>query len=298
MTHSAPPSHPAPPRHRSPPRRAVTALLLLSLAASLALPACSAWRQRLRADFPTLDSQQIDRLISTDSSSGIFPASWRQAPFHGKATPIPDHHEQRARQAVARALGRYPAPLIRSNLHRVYLLGGLQFFRDQSFGGTASARAVYLVAGDPADGYTDTFIERTFHRELSTLLLNRYRDKLDTNAWRAVNPPDFSYRGGNSWDRTRGKDGGARAIDAGETSLALGQPPENLNDGFLTEYSRSSLENDFNEYAALLFAGDREFWRAVDRHPAVARKCDLAIAFYQSLSPELTRDYFRHLAGL
>lgn len=225
----------------------------------------------------------------------IFPQSWREAPFFAQASPICESQKERATRIVAREIERYPRALIERTLPAVFLVGSLRFYQRQAFSGTASARAVYLAVQAPDQGYTDQHLAKTFHREYSTLLLNWNLDKIDFDAWQRVNPPDFQYLDGNSWDGDQ-QDGGSRAIDQGTISLALSQDSADLKHGFLAQYARSSLENDFNEYAARLFTGSAVLWELAEEYPAIATKCELAIRFYHQLHPDLDEAFFRALA--
>jgi hypothetical protein len=66
-------------------------------------------------------------------------------------------------------------------------------------------------------------------------------------------------------------------------------------EGFLHEYGKASLEEDFNSFAGRLFSGDAGLWRAIEKYPRVKAKADLAIAFYTRLDPSLTTEFFQSL---
>ena len=269
---------------------------LISAAIAVSAIACNGRTLRVTPT-PRATVEQIDPLISWSSGPEIFPPSWREAPFHQTARPIDPSRKDRARAIVRQAMQKYPAALVARTIAkgRIYILGELKVYRNMQFAGTASHKAVYLVVRDKSQGYTDKFIESTFHQEYSTLLMNRYLKHLDMKAWKAVNPEGFTYLGPNSWDRVRGKDGGARAIMKTGGAKLLSTDTARLAQGFLVRYSMSSLENDVNGYAAALFANDRNFWANVEKYPAVRKKADLAIEFYHRIDPVFTREYFRAL---
>jgi hypothetical protein len=260
--------------------------------------ACGDQKLRVATPTPRATVEQIDPLISWSSGPEIFPRSWLKAPFYQAARPIDPSCKDRARAIVRRALQKYPAALVARTIAtgRVYILGELKVYRSLQFAGTASHRAVYLVVRGKSQGYTDKFVESTFHQEYSTLLMNRYLKHLDMKAWKAVNPEGFAYLGSNSWDRVRGKDGGARAITKSGGAKLLSTDAARLKQGFLVRYSMSSLENDVNGYAAGLFGGDRSFWAQVEKYPAVRKKALLAIEFYHRIDPVFTREYFQALS--
>jgi len=241
--------------------------------------------------------EQIDPLISWSAEPEIFPSSWLGAPFHQAADPIDPAEKARARKIVRRALSKYPASLVSRTIspRKIYVLGELRVYRNLRFSGTASHKAVYLVVGDKSKGYTDEFVESVFHQEYSTLLMNRFLEELDQDAWKAANPEGFAYLGANSWDRLRAKDGGAKAITKSGGAKLLKTDKARLKQGFLVRYSTSSLENDVNAYASALFTNTPEFWENVDKHAAIRKKAELAIRFYNRIDPAFTMEFFRNL---
>jgi len=239
--------------------------------------------------------RQLDKLISWSAGPEIFPASWLRPPFHQKAKPIDPARKDKARRIVRYALSKYPEPMIRKTIRRIYILGEMVVYRSLRFAGTASHECVYVVVGDKSWGYTNDFIESVFHQEYSTLLLNRHLGHFDQKGWRSANPEGFAYLGPNSWDRVRGKDGGAQAMTKTAGSVLLSSDPANVRKGFLSKYAMSSIENDFNAYAAAMFRNETGFWEHAARYAPVKKKADLAIEFYRRIDPIFTREYFRSL---
>ncbi|MDX2148320.1 MAG: hypothetical protein SFZ23_12435 [Planctomycetota bacterium] len=220
--------------------------------------------------------------IETSPSDAVFPAVWRKAPILATGRELPPEALERGRAAVKRALAKYPPEIVRENLRNVWLLRDLQYYGIFA-AGTNSATQVYINIGEEAAGYTPAFIEGVFHAEFSSILLRNKPHALDREAWREANPPGFEYTGS-----------GVGAIRAGQA----GQTPrdELMADGFFGEYTRSNLENDFNRYSLMLFRGEVLLWEAAARYPRIQRKLELTLAFYESLSPELTRKRFRSFA--
>jgi len=226
-------------------------------------------------------------IISFSAGPEIFPDAWKASPFFGKTEPADPPNQQRAAAAVMKAIKKYPEALIARTLKHVYIVGAMTFFNDTPYSGTASSSDVYLAVQRESKGYSARFIEARFHAEYSTLLLNLHLKNLDQAAWNKVNPPDFKYIGGNSWNMLHGRDGGAAAIANGKSSL-LRAGPTDLESGFLTEYSKSSLENDFNEYAAAIYLDEPEFAELAAKYPGVAKKRDIAKQFYAATIKQVT----------
>ena len=248
-------------------------LVIIALALSPGLELLAEHKIETRKpDFPLV---MVDQ-----AASSIFPDSWLKAPIRAKAELLEESQRQRARDIVARALAKYPAKVLQDHLRKVQVVGRLEYF-GVATGGTNSRNAVYLAV---KKSYSDDAIERVFHAEFSSILLrNRARD-FDEAAWQRINPADFHYRGN-----------GVQAIKKGEASQKL---EASLNEqGFLIEYSSSSLENDFNSFADRLFNGGASFWQIVDQHPKIRAKAELVIAFYAKLDASFTKAWFQSLAG-
>lgn len=220
--------------------------------------------------------------VVTSADPAIFPESWRKTPISVSGEPLAETHFARVRAVLQRALKKYPPQVLRSHLEAVYVLQELRYSGVDT-GGTNSRTCVYVKAGDPAAGFTDAHLEGVFHAEFSSILLRNEMRRFDGEAWEAINPHGFRYLS-NGVDAIKQR--------KADTKLRAGLHEE----GFLKQYSQSSLENDLNGFATLLFAGDPKMWEIVDKYPKVKRKAALAIAFYQQLDPAFTEEYFRRLA--
>lgn len=220
--------------------------------------------------------------IRCDVDSQMFPVAWQGGAIQASAMPLDRSEVDRSVACATAALGVYPTELVKRNLRTVYFAKELRFFHIP-YGGTNSLDAVYISNMGASQGYTDAFLRGAFHHEFSSILLRNYADQFDRAAWREANAPGTEYR-----------DGGTQAIADGSADMKY-RPKYNV-DGFLNQYGTASIEEDFNTYAEALLSGDREFWGVVARYPRVAKKKDLAVAFYKSLDPQFTEDFFRTLA--
>lgn len=213
--------------------------------------------------------------VSTEAHLQIFPASWQRPDFQTRVSAVHPSQEAAALQSLTRGQEKYPAALLAENVSQAHVVGSLSFF-DTPYGGTNSKDKVYVVA----DGHNH--VEKTFHHEVSSILLRKHSELLDKEAWNKLLPKGFSY--------------GSDIVQAfREGATGMRSEAKHLRNGFVAEYSRSSLENDFNMIAENLFAGEASFWQAVDRYPKLRSKAELVMQFYQQLSPELTPAYFRQL---
>jgi hypothetical protein len=211
----------------------------------------------------------------------IFPESWRTAPINAKGEAITGKEIGRCKTVMTKALNKYPPVLLQYNLKAVYFLKNMQFF-DVGYGGTNSTDKVYLTDDGVAEGYTDTYLEQTFHHEFSSILLRNYASKLDTVAWKAANDSRFSYND---------PEDGVGAIRNNASSQELDTAI--CRRGMLTQYAMSGIENDVNTFAQNLFCPEKNFWAITTKYPAIKKKVTLLIQLYNSINPVFTEEYFR-----
>lgn len=209
----------------------------------------------------------------------MFPSSWVGGDVKARAESLDTEQTGRASRLVKDAIGAYPRSVITNNLKKVYVMKSIEFYGLQ-YGGTNSLDRVYLTAKPAEEGYTDSYIVGSFHHEFSSILLRKYSSDFDEKAWIDSNAPGFKY--GN---------GGTAALKTGEASTKY---DEGLAEtGLLTQYSKASVEEDFNMMVEGLFSGDPEFWRLVDKYPRVAKKMRFAVSFYNKLDPVFNEKFFR-----
>ncbi|HEY6503086.1 MAG TPA: hypothetical protein VIZ28_03845 [Chitinophagaceae bacterium] len=220
--------------------------------------------------------------IGFNYSSDIFPESWRPAPISAYGEKIAAEEIKRSKMIMQKALAKYPEATLK-NLHSTYFLKQLKFY-DVPYGGTNSTDRVYLVNQGISLGYTDKYLEQTFHHEFSSILFRNFPALLDTNNWKSANQPGFIYND---------PENGVGAIRNNQSSQEL----DSLlcQKGILTQYGGSSIENDVNTFAQNLFRPDTGFWKFVDRFPRIREKTTLLIRFYTKLSPLFTEQYFRKM---
>ena len=133
-------------------------------------------------------------------------------------------------------------------------------------------------------GYTDFYLEKSFHHEFSSILFRNYGLLLDTVEWKKTNGNVFDYNDPES---------GVGAISSKKSSEELDTALARI--GMLTQYAMSSLENDINTIAQNLFLPDNNFWDITDHYPLIKKKVKLLVAFYNKISPIFTEQYFRKI---
>jgi hypothetical protein len=222
--------------------------------------------------------------ITFTAGGNIFPAGWYGSGIDAKAESLDPGEVERSKSIMITALDKYPTQLLQNILKNVYVLKSMSFY-GVNYGGTNSLDSVYAANDGIGMGCTDKAIEQTFHHEFSSVLYNNYRYLFDENGWRQINPAGFGY-----FDEATG---GAGAIKAGKASQVF--DPEEHEMGFLYEYAETTLENDVNSFAENIFMGEESFFNTVESYDKLQMKLDLIVAFYNSLDPVFTIDYFKGL---
>lgn len=222
--------------------------------------------------------------ISFDSRSTIFPEHWRQSPINAKVKRLDSDEEERSTKCINKAMGKYPEKVLKENLTTVYVLRTLNFY-DVGFGATYYAKNLYIANSGISNGYTDKFIEQSFHHEFSSILFFAYASLFDKDSWMSCNPDGFEYKD----EATGGVQSLKDDMDGTYFSSVYNKQ------GFIDQYSQSSMENDVNQLAQQLFCPDDGFWAVVDRHPRLQCKVQKLIAFYNAIDPTFTLEFFRTL---
>ena len=221
------------------------------------------------------DEMPSPEIIRYDGRSALFPASWTGGKTKAFATAADPALFTSDSSLLADEMGKYPRSVLKENISHVYIVEKLTFNR-QRFTGTNSTDDIYIAQLDNPE------LGKTFHHEFSSILLRKYGSDELERKWRALSP---GIRGGNS----------ASAVKAGLYST--GYDSALLVKGYLSPYSLSNWENDFNMYAENLFGGGPEFWRIVDRYPRVRSKLDLMLDFYIRIWGGYSEKFFRGLAN-
>jgi hypothetical protein len=217
------------------------------------------------------------------ADGNIFPSNWYGSGIDAKAESLSAGEVERSKSIMITALDKYPTLLLKNNLKSVYVLKSMIFY-GVNYGGTNSPPDIVYVVNDGVSmGYTDIVIEKTFHHEFSSVL--KYNYGFDETAWRQVNPAGFVY-----FDEATG---GAGAIKAGKASQVFDLKEHEI--GFLYEYAESTLENDLNSFAENIFMGEESFFNIIESYDKLEMKLDLIVAFYNSLDPMFTIEYFKGL---
>ncbi len=214
-------------------------------------------------------------------SHSIFPNSWQSPPISAKGEQIAASEIQRSKAVMAKAISKYPQAALEKDLKAVYFIKSMSFY-DVGYGGTNSTDALYLTNNGETAGYSDLYLEQTFHHEYSSILYRNHTSFLDEDGWKKANIPGFDYND---------PENGVGAIRNNQSSQDLDTAL--CRKGFLTQYSLSGMENDINTFAQNIFSPSVNFWEIVEQYPRIKKKVRLLINFYNKIDPSFTEDYFK-----
>ncbi|MEP6672102.1 MAG: hypothetical protein ABJF10_23265 [Chthoniobacter sp.] len=216
-------------------------------------------------------TERMPVFIKTNLATAYFPASWRQPPTSIQSTPYTGSDE--IKPALDAELRKYPKELLQRHLYEIDLFDSL-VISGTTVAGTYLNKSVFLRVQE-----SRVATLRTLHRQISNIFFKAHFAYLDSAAWKASNPANFKYA--EEISREIKKD----------TSLL----PNKLiaQNGFLSDRSTISLQDDFNVIAQNLFHPYGDFWAVADANPKLLEKVTLTIRFYSQLDPRFTEKYFR-----
>ncbi len=195
------------------------------------------------------------------------------------AEPIDHRVLARYPQLLKKAFGKYPDPVIKTYLNAISFAKELDC-NGVKYGGTYDpfSRIVYLVN----DGEkSDDLSVATFHHEFSSILLARHGFFL--NPWFDQNPKGFKYLHdiyGNLQEMMKKK-----------ISVTIVGTKDDYEKGFMNTYAQTTFENDFNEYARMIFSNPKKFKKIMGQYPRVRGKFLVWLEFYHKIDPIFTEAY-------
>jgi hypothetical protein len=210
-----------------------------------------------------------------------FPDSWKTAAINAKGVPLDTSEYERSKRIALKALNKYPVDVIKKNLVKICFLSKMEFF-GVAYGGTNSNNVVYLTNRGVGEGYTDEWLEQTFHHEFSSILWRNFKFLFDEKSWLANND--------NVQYGMSGKDAIKTGRDSKEFDFELNKR------GMLAEYSLATLEEDVNVFAENIFRCSRGFWELGNVHERIKNKTRIIIQFYHGINPFFTEEYFRKVS--
>lgn len=191
-----------------------------------------------------------------------------------KAEPIDHRVLARYPRLLQKTFEKYPDKVIKAYLNAVYFAKELECDGLQYAGTYDPFRRIVYIVNDGKQ--LDDHSVETFHHEFSSVLLKRHGFFL--NPWFDQNPKDFKYL----YEIYKNR------LDVKITGKGT---KSDYEDGFITDYGRTTFENDFNEYAAMIFTHPKKFKKIMNQYPRVRGKFLVWLDFYHKIDPIFTEAY-------
>lgn len=202
-------------------------------------------------------------------------------------TPLPESEHERVRALLQREIDRYPPGVLTgtgSNVLGMVMVGDKITINRESVSGAYMAGGLVFIsvgaAPKPAPE-REVYIARTFHHELSSAFRDYYAQKFDEKRFRDALPPGFVYD-----DEKPGAD--PRVDPMGVNAVGNIQ---DVADGFLTQYAKTTLGQDFNSYAEVLLWKPELLLETFAPDSRAGRKARVVRDFYIAIDRRF-EDYF------
>ncbi len=109
--------------------------------------------------------------------------------------------------------------------------------------------------------YSDLFIRGTFHHELSSFVV--HSSHFDVKVWRNLEPSGFEYPSAKDFFYTSEFIAGNVKSESAEFYY---------QQGLVSGYGTTGVENDFNEYARLVFTEPEHMSELINQYPEIKKK--------------------------
>jgi hypothetical protein len=196
-----------------------------------------------------------------------FPAAWLLEPINSQGEQIAFGEIDRLISISEKFVSAYPTNIIENNLKDIYLFRSLSSY-GKKYGASNSLTGLYITSNGKKNGFSDIVLLSQLHSEFSSILFRNY--KFPEVEWKNLNPNGFTYSG--------------TGVEVLDQKNLYGQSSELLTKGFLVEYSKSSLENDFNMISFWLFTQADQLKNLCINNEKIKLKVDLAVEFYRSIN--------------
>jgi hypothetical protein len=160
-------------------------------------------------------------------------------------------------------ISRYDSNFIRGNLTDIFILKKFMS-KGKPYGGTYYGSSIYINVDS---NYPDQEIRKTLHHEFASILRQNY--SFPESEWKLINDSSFPYTG--------------KVFEMLDQPYSQELLLDSLEAGFLSEYAKTSLDNDFSTYSEWLFTRENEFCEIRKKYDRIDKKANIAIKFYQSI---------------
>ncbi len=199
---------------------------------------------------------------------------WKQEPANGRISPVIKKDLVRFLPVLRRELKKYPPGVFKGKLKRIIIFNELKFYGIE-YGGSYFGKNVYFTVKTEKDKYSNEYLQTLIHHEISSIFFWSHNSPV--YKWADLNPAGTRYL-----DTNKKK---LQAIEDGESEGA----DTYYKQGFLNKYGKTSVEEDFNLYAQMLFVNPEKLNVLAKRYPVIKKKKEFTEAFYLGISSQFFR---------
>jgi hypothetical protein len=176
------------------------------------------------------------------------------------------------------AFEKYPVKVIKKHLTAIHFAKEIEMDGiDCGASYDLHRKVIFLINdGSQSNGYSIG----AFHHEFNSILL--YQHGFFMNPWIEKNPEGFKYL-----YETYGELKNLQRY----RNVSIHGTTNDYEKGFMNSYGQTNFENDFNEYAAMIFTYPRKFKKIMNQYPRVRGKFLLFLEFYHEIDPIFTEEY-------
>lgn len=196
-------------------------------------------------------------------------------------TAVPEAMHDHLRVVLQKELDRYPKGFAATAVGTV-IIGDTISRNDRQVSGLSCAGIVFIAArlDRSEEEARDAYLVRTLHHEFAHQLKNfsesLFGVRFDEAPFRETLPPGFVYLEERP---------GARAGEALDTMVNVVGSVDDLADGFIAQYARANIAEDFCSYAEVLMSRPGVLDATFAPDSRVFRKARLVREFYIALDP-------------
>ena len=229
------------------------------------------------------EAEQANRLAKTyqiDIKAGdtrlFFPEQFlgsegKQSTLEMESTALEDSSD--SLDGIETALEVYPEGFVSKFINAIYISGPM-LMEGAEAEGTYSRNSIILSNISDKNGTNFNYENslRGVHHELSSLIY--LRSPFVNLAWQGLLPESWSPVSSN--------------YEALTQNRSIGPDYEN---GFLSTYGKTNIENDFNIFAEFAFSEPEKLRDLAAKYPTIAKKLSLFITAYKQVLPEYQQGF-------
>lgn len=179
-------------------------------------------------------------------------------------------------------LNKYPEELLSEAVKEIYVCNEFKF-RGAYIGGNAyNEEQILVIAFNTNELNTPDYwywMERLFHHELSHLIYHKFIKNFNQKKWKKENGVNYY----------------SNKVSRKYTNTDVALDTNLLQHGFINQYSRHNIKEDFAVYAEYMFTPDAKFKKEIKNYTRSNNKYKMMVDFFNKIDTSYTDAYFEKL---